>query len=467
VGNWRVVEPGDQGGYGDVYRAVRVGQEDAGPVALKLSRYPWDQRFVREAQLLSRLSHPSIPRLLDTGVLSLPADARHPWFVMDWVEGTPLYAWAEQHAPSSQRVCQVLAQLARALEAVHAANAVHRDVKGDNVLVHHEDGRAVLIDFGSCHFEGATRLTWQSLPPSTPAYHSAEACVFYLRLVRDRDAYYPPTPADDVFALGVTAYRLVMGEYPPPMEPYKDENGDWQVTSPDPRPFLEKNPRVEPPLRELILRMLSASPPARGTAAELAEALEAAANNPESVALPRPQPAPEAAEKTEPPQPEVSAGRAGGAKSHVPERAWNAWPALVAAGLTGLLLWTTWPEPRTVSVSGPESSDSRAPDAGTAATGDTSPTATPAPIQTPPKQKPITQAPPFQPRPEQARPDRKGRCPGPKQVVINGVCWVEFTNMDAGDCTGNGYDFRDGKCYVPAPTARRQPQPTSGPTDAR
>ncbi|HEX8699050.1 MAG TPA: serine/threonine-protein kinase [Myxococcaceae bacterium] len=467
VGNWRVVEPRGHGAYGVVYRAVRVGQEDAGPVALKLAMYPWDHRFTREVELLSRLRHPGVPRLLDRGVLRLASGAEHPWFVMDWVEGLPLYAWAEQHAPSNRQVCQVLAQVARALEAVHAAHAAHRDVKGDNVLVRSGDGRAVLIDFGSGHVQGAKRLTWQSLPPSTPAYHSAEACVFYLRSVRDRDAYYSPAPADDVFALGVTAYRLVMGKYPPPMEPHQDDGGNWRVTSADPRPFLEQNTRVEPRLRELILRMLSASPPERGTASELAEALEAAANAPEAIALPRPPHVPEAAGTVEPRPPEFSAGRAGRPRPHAHERARSAWWALIAVGVAGVLVWTTWTRPEHLSASGPQAPDSQAPDAGTAATGDSSPTAPPAAPQAPFKQKPLTQAPPFQPRPEQPRPDGKGRCPGPKQVVINGSCWLELPTTEAEGCVGNGYDFREGKCYVPAPTIRRPPQPTSNPADAR
>ena len=75
---------------------------------------------------------------------------------------------------------RVLAQLARALEALHAEGAVHRDVKGDNVLVRLLDRRAMLTDFGSCHFQGAERLTWQSLPPVTPAYLSPQAALFYL-----------------------------------------------------------------------------------------------------------------------------------------------------------------------------------------------------------------------------------------------------------------------------------------------
>jgi serine/threonine protein kinase len=114
---------------------VRIGQEHAGPVALKLSILPWDARFAREAQLLSRLSHPGIPRLLDSGALLRPSGMEHPFLVMEWVEGTALYAWAEQHSPSCQQLCRVLAQLARTLEVLHASGAVHRDVKGDNVLV--------------------------------------------------------------------------------------------------------------------------------------------------------------------------------------------------------------------------------------------------------------------------------------------------------------------------------------------
>ncbi len=327
-----------------------------------MSVYPWDQRFVREAELLARLSHPGLPRLLGRGVLRHVSGVEHPWLAMEWVEGTPLYTWAERHAPSGQQVCQVLAQVARTLEAVHAMNAVHRDVKGDNVLVREADGRAMLIDFGSWHYQGATRLTWQSLPPSTLAYLSAEASLFYLRLVRDRDAYYAPAPADDVYALGVTAYRLVMGEYPPPMEPHEDEEGHWHVTSADPRPLLESNARVEPRLRELIVRMLSASPQERGTMAELAEALEAAA-------VPQP-------------RPEVSTERAESPKPHVREQAQNCWPVLIAAGVAVLLLWPARPEFQHMSASGPRSSTSEAPDAGPAAVGDTSPTVPPASADT-------------------------------------------------------------------------------------
>jgi serine/threonine protein kinase len=461
VGDWRVVEHHDQGSYGVIYRAVRVGQEDSGPVALKLSVYPWDPRFAREAELLSRIQHPSVPRLLGHGLLNHVSGLQHPWFVMEWVDGTPLYSWAEQHAPSSRQVLLLLAQAARALEATHAALATHRDVKGDNILVRHSDGRAVLIDFGSCHLQGATRLTWHDLAPGTPAYRSPQASLFHIRSVRARDAYYEATPADDVFALGVTAYRLVMGEYPPPIEPYEDEAGCWQVVSPDPRPLLERNPRVEPRLRELILRMLSDAPEARGSAAELAEALEAAAAEPSVSRSTQSQPTDEHA-AVAPPDTGTSTGTGG-----LPERlrprsralAWKPWLALAAAGLAAVLLWPSQAvhaPPEHVSASSCTSS-----------MGDSPPPAPQASARPPSERKPVAQSPLPEPRPGQLRPDAKGRCLVRKQVALNGGCWVEVSSMTAEECAGSGYAYSQGKCYAPALALPQKTVPTSNPPEAR
>jgi hypothetical protein len=75
--------------------------------------------------------------------------------------------------------------------------------------------------------------------------------LFYLRSQGQPDGYYPPSPADDLYALGVIAYRLVMGQYPACIDARQDEHGIWQATCPDFRPLLESNPRLEPPLREM------------------------------------------------------------------------------------------------------------------------------------------------------------------------------------------------------------------------
>jgi serine/threonine protein kinase len=462
VGAWRVVSPQGQGGHGAVYRAVRVGKEHSGPVALKLSLFPWGFRFAREAELLSRLSHPGIPRLLDRGVVLHPPGLQYPFFVMEWVEGMPLYAWAEQHAPSCREVCEVLAQLARALEALHVSGGVHRDLKGDNVLIRLLDRRPVLIDFGSGHYPGAERITWQSRAPFTPGYVSPQAYLFDIGLERNRDGYYPPSPADDLFALGVTAYRLVMGDYPPPMRARQDEAGTWHVTSPDPRPLLESNPRVEPLLREWILRLLSQTPEARGTATQAAEALEAEVAERVPELLAESQPAAEALPPNSPTP--VDAGtRPERATPLKPAQVWKPWLATAAAGACAVLLWSVWPALGPVSTNALEASDARAPDAGTAAVGDNSSAKPQASKQPPTEKKPIAQEALPEPRPGQARPDKKGQCPGRKQVPINGGCWVEQLQMTAEECAENYFVFFKGKCFAHANAPPRKPQPTSSP----
>ncbi len=279
VGPWRVVSRRGRGTYGVVYRAVKDGEEHAGLVALKIAVMEWDERYAREVELLSRVHHPSVPRPRDHGTWRSPAGCVYPYIAMEWVEGMSFYEWAATHNPSSCEVLRLLAQVARALEATHAAGGVHRDVKGDNVLVRKDAERAVLTDFGAGHHTGAERLTPWPLPPGTPAYRSPEAWQFSQRYGHHPKAHYVSQPTDDLFALGVTAYRLVTEQYPPPTEPGMDGAEVWHVEGEALRSPRELNPRVAPPLDALIMRMLSVSPEARGTARELAEALEQAAES--------------------------------------------------------------------------------------------------------------------------------------------------------------------------------------------
>ena len=100
VGPWRVVERQGRGAYGAVYRAFGAA-EATGPVALKLALHPRDERFAREAELLTRIRHPSVPRLLDQGHWQPSSGLPYPFLVMEWVEGVSLYDWARRYVPTS------------------------------------------------------------------------------------------------------------------------------------------------------------------------------------------------------------------------------------------------------------------------------------------------------------------------------------------------------------------------------
>jgi serine/threonine protein kinase len=448
-----VVAWAGRGVHGAVYKAVPVDNPHASPVALKLALLPRDPRFAREVELLSCVRHPSVPRLWDHGEWQHPGGTLYPFLVMDWIDGAPLYDWARQHNPSSQEVMQLLAQLARALQAVHAQGCVHRDVKGDNVLVRHSDSRALLTDFGSGRYPDAVTLTPDILPPGTPAYCSPEASLFSLQFFRDPTARYSAQPADDLYALGVTAYRLVTGQYPEFAEPSQDEAGTWHLeglASPAPRVL---NPRVAPRLDALILRMLAIRAEARGTAAELAEALEQAAQH-TSVASTRS--LFEVSSRTVDPAERSS--------SPASPRSWRRRLAKAAA-LLALGGWAWWLIPSKF----PEqpAGGSRAPgtalreDGGASGLGDEAANASMA--ASPPPSVPGVKAEDTlpEPLPGQERPDAKGRCAHQRHIPLNGGCW-KAVPIDREECAAlklaghNGHMFK-GACYVPVIVHGRQP----------
>ncbi len=482
VGPWRVVAWAGQGVHGVVYQAVRIGQEQAGPVALKLALLPGDPRLAREGAVLSRVEHPSIPRLLDSGEWQHPGGTRHPFLVMQWVDAVPLYEWALQHSPSSEQVLRLLAQLARALQALHAQGALHRDVKGANILVTRTGSRAVLTDFGSCTYAGAATLTPPAMVLGTPAYLSPEAALIELRSLRDPRARYTAAPADDLYALGVTACRLVTGEYPELGEPRQDEQGNWQVEAVVTPPALMDEARVAAPLRALILRLLSVRLEKRGTAVELAELLEQAAERlapvsaspslaeelPQSSAQPqggaavaelRPRaPDPTREEVLIRTKPVGARGSARSFKPRAQVRRWGLGLA-TAAGLA-LATWLGWGVARQAvepaSVARAEVTEAGRADAGTAGLGDAASIASEGEVPGSSGPQALTQDTLPEPVPGQARPDAKGHCPGKRQVVLNGACWLEAA-WEREECEmARGQMFK-GTCYVPCITPGRQP----------
>ncbi|NPC81467.1 serine/threonine protein kinase [Pyxidicoccus fallax] len=451
VGPWCVLERRGLGAYGAVYRAIGA-EAPSGPVALKLALHPRDERFSREVELLSRIRHPCVPRLVDHGLWQPREGLCFPYLAMEWVDGVSLYEWAWQHRPSSRQVLHVLALLARALEATHAAGGVHRDVKGDNMLVSDAEGRAFLTDFGSGHYLGAATLTQPPFPPGTPAYRSPEAWRSVRLPLREPIVPYAPGPADDVFALGVTAFRLVTGEYPPGVDP---ASGSGHLDDVGPPSARGLNPRCHEELSDLTSRMLSGSLEARGSARALAEALEVAAQEvgPEAD---MPLFVPEA------PRP-VEASFHRQLVPTAPERSMRPWR--VAAG--ALLLGVGWLlSERLAEEPGQElaANSEEAKDGGTVAVGDSALTALEPAPQAPSAWSTVALDVPPKPLPGQRRPDANGRCPGRTHVPINGGCWKKVA-ADPKDCDEEGSYWHKGACYMPVFPPPRPPtsNPARGP----
>jgi predicted Ser/Thr protein kinase len=462
VGPWQVEGYAGRGSYGAVYRARRAGQPHSKPVALKIALFPSDPRFHREVELLSRNPHPGIPQLLDQGVWHASDEVAHPYFVMEWIRGRTLYEWARVHNPSCRDVLQVLAQVAWALEVLHKGECLHRDVKGDNLLVEPE-GRAMLTDFGSGTWKGAPPLTERVIPPNTREYRSPESLRFEWTHWHIQGAHYEARPADDLYALGVAAYRLVTGVYPP-LGTEPEALKEQQQQPPARRlPAHEFNKRVAPELSALIERLLAKEPEARGTARELAEAAESAAKHATSKAnvpfleLERPDAQPHAGSPARP------------ARPHVHTRSGRPLRELAVAALV-LSLGASWVASGLHPLEIPfgacqEATEAEKADTGPVGLGEAVVAASTKNAPEPSRREALAEDTLPEPLPGQLRPDAKGRCPHKRQVALNGGCWVGWGNSDREKCealNSNGYMYRN-TCYVPVFSSGRPP--TSQPID--
>jgi eukaryotic-like serine/threonine-protein kinase len=448
LGRWCLMERAGSGTFGIVFRARLLA--DPGTVAaLKIAREPMDPRFEREAEVLSRCRSPHLPRLLDKGEWRSPGSQPYPYLVMQWVEGVPLYMWAKRGLTNATAT-RVLSHIARALAEVHVRGGLHRDVKGDNVLVG-PDGFAVLVDFGVATTADAPPLTEPGqLPPGTLHYRAPEALRFKRR-GGARRARYEATPADDVYALGVMAYHLVTGTYPPP------GTSSWRgerLRKPIPPTELAS---VCPALERIILRMLSKEPAARLSAEENARSLEAllASGVPQLAGAIRPSAAMLGTERATSPGPRRAQA--------IP--VWLAWAGSSALGalltlLTGYVLlvgFTPWPPPDaermewSLGDAGVRDTPSESADAGVA---DSSLAAVHGFPTAQPGMRFIGREMPKEPFKGQRRPP----C-GELEVAINGACWVGPIGKKKPPCGNDGFDHDDG-CYIPSFNAPRQP--TSG-----
>jgi serine/threonine protein kinase/tetratricopeptide (TPR) repeat protein len=205
VGAYQIRERIGIGGMGAVYIADRADGQFEQTVALKLIKRGMDteailRRFHDERQILARLDHPNIARLLDGGL----TDDGLPYFTMEYVDGDPIDRYCDNNRLSINERLGLFLTAVAAVQYAHRNLVVHRDLKPSNILVA-TDGTVKLLDFGIAKMLDADddELTRTGARLMTPAYASPEQM-----------AGRPVTTATDVYSLGAVLYELLSGRRP-------------------------------------------------------------------------------------------------------------------------------------------------------------------------------------------------------------------------------------------------------------
>ncbi|MFC8870141.1 protein kinase [Streptomyces sp. NPDC057148] len=350
-GRYELLEPIGSGGMGEVWKAHDRRLRRFVAVKGLLDRRAMTpdtqkdamQRARREAEALAKIEHQNVVTVHDQ-----IETADQVWIVMKLLEGRSLADLLKRdRVLGVPRAAEIGLQMAQGLRAVHEASVLHRDVKPGNVLVR-DGGQVVLVDFGIATFEGADRVTRHGGIIGTPPYLAPELFP---------PVYSGPTPASDLWALGVTLYEMVEGRLP---FGGNEMAGVQENIRQSPDPVL----RYAGPLGPVIRRLLVTDPGRRPDAAAAEEMLREVLADP---GTPAPHlvptaaiatPAPSSAEGAVPPSHAVPSegGPSGGVPSVPPPAAsrrgggpFRGWKVAVAAACVVLLAGGGW----LVSRSGP------------------------------------------------------------------------------------------------------------------
>lgn len=200
---YRLLSPLGAGGMAVVYKAQDLALGRL--VAVKILREPHSSdpdflaRFQQEARSAANLAHPNIVTVHDFG-----RDGGRNYIVMEFIEGKDLKTLIKEGAPfKPDRALDLAIQICAGIGYAHRAGLVHCDVKPQNILVT-PDGRVKVTDFGiakalaSLQPGETTDVVWGS-----PQYYSPEQA-----------AGEAPTPASDVYSIGVVMYEMLAGRLP-------------------------------------------------------------------------------------------------------------------------------------------------------------------------------------------------------------------------------------------------------------
>jgi serine/threonine-protein kinase len=251
---YQLLELVGSGGMAVVYRGVDLMLQRQ--VAIKILRegYASDPsfltRFQREAQAAARLHHPNIVTVYDVG-----QDGDCNYIVMEYVDGQDLKTLIRREERLGvDRALDVAIQICAGAGHAHRAGVIHCDIKPQNVLLTRE-GVAKVTDFGISRALSELGLTEAETVWGSPLYFSPEQA-----------AGEPPSPASDVYSIGIILYEMLAGV--PPFQAEKSTALALMHMRAEPPPLMDRNPQVGSQLEWLIRKVLAKEPSARYRTAE-------------------------------------------------------------------------------------------------------------------------------------------------------------------------------------------------------
>lgn len=210
IGVYQLTEEIGKGGMGAVYLGTRTDGSFRQTVAVKLIKRGMDtdfvlKRFRQERQILANLNHPNIALLLDGGT----TDDDLPYFVMEFIEGSPLYKFCDQKKLNINERLKLFRHILDAIDFAHQNKIIHRDIKPPNILIT-KNGTPKLLDFGIAKVlnpefgvDITVDPTATAMRLMTPEYASPEQV-----------CGNPVSPASDIYSLGILLYELLTGHRP-------------------------------------------------------------------------------------------------------------------------------------------------------------------------------------------------------------------------------------------------------------
>jgi len=258
---YRLVACIGSGGMAMVYEGLDMLLERRVAVKVLRNRFAGDpefmERFQREARAAANLDHPNIVTVFDVG-----RDGDRHYIVMEYVEGQDLKSLIRQRDRLDVgQAVDIATQVARGVGHAHQAGFIHRDIKPQNVLIT-QDGSAKVVDFGIARALSESGLTDSDTVWGSPIYFAPE------QAAGDR-----PTPASDVYSIGIVMYEMLAGS--PPFRADNPTALAMKHLREEPPPLSARNPQVPPRLEWIVRKVLSKEPAARyRTAEQLAHVLE-------------------------------------------------------------------------------------------------------------------------------------------------------------------------------------------------